>query len=132
VYRVRATAGALYLPPNNLAGSPAVADLANLATYGSLAGATIRAQHIIELRQAVNALADTLGLTRPYSAIDVTLSTLQGVAVRAADLTSLLAQINALRTDPALGMGAAQLTETPAPNVRIRRQHLEELRNSLN
>jgi len=139
VYRVRATAGSLYLPPQALAQSdPSNNDFANLnaAAYEALATppsyTTIKAQHLIELRQAVNNLCDAVGAPREYLASeDLLLSSLQGAPVQAAHFTSLMAKANSIRTNSLLAVGAASFTQTPDVDVPVAGSHLQNLRDAL-
>ncbi len=138
VYRVVSEAGVAYLPPGGLATSlPSNNDFANVnaGDYEPLGTApdftTIKAQHLIELRQAVNALCDAIGAAQEYQAVDLQLSALQGQVVYATDFTSLMTHINSVRTNSALAVGSAAFTEVPAANLTIRAQHLQDLRDAL-
>jgi hypothetical protein len=134
VYRVTGLGGENYLPPANLATSgPSNGDFANMnaGSYESSATMPIRAQHLIELRQAANQLAVGIGATPPYSASDLLVSSLQGSNVSASHFTTLMAKINDIRTNPALGMAAALFGQEPQAGYVIARAHLEDLRNAL-
>ena len=134
VYRVTSVAGAAYLPATNLAKSaPSNNDIANLNTYETIvAGSTFfKTQHLIELRQAVNALCNAVGAPPEYSAAELQLSSLQNVKVNHAHFTSLLTHINNIRTNPLIGLGAASFTETPAPNGAIKGTQVGQLRAAL-
>jgi hypothetical protein len=137
VYRIRALAGAAYLPPGNPAASnPSANDFANLnaSTYEGLATppsyTAIKAQHLIELRQAVNALCDAIGAPQEFQASDLLLSSLQGIPAQATHFTSLMTKINNLRTNP-LGMAAASFTSAPTVGGDVHRSDLQDLRNAL-
>jgi hypothetical protein len=107
----------------------AATNLDNDATNEALsAGVTIiKAQHILELRQSVNALRTSLGL----SAFAFTDSVLRGVHMKGIHVTELRTALDAARqiqgrstggyTDPALSPGA----------TLIKAVHLQELRNRL-
>lgn len=137
IYRVLSLAGTSYLPSNNLAASaPSNLDIANVNTYENLAVAPaftpFKAQMLIELRQAVNTLADAAGITpAPYSAEELLLSSLQNQGIQASYLTTLMTKINSVRTNAAIGMSSASFTTTPASNVLIHRSFVEDLRNAL-
>ncbi len=139
LYRVTSLAGAAYLPPNNLAkSSPSNTDFANVnsGTYEPLGidpnFTAVKAQHLIELRQAVNALCDAVGIAQEYQAADMQLSALQGQIVYATDFTSLMTHINNVRTNAACWQcGSAAFGETPATSLTIKAQHLQELRDAL-
>jgi hypothetical protein len=134
VYRVLSAAGVAYLPPENLAmSSPSNNDFANVNydTYEVItAQATpIKAQQLIELRQAVNALCDAVGAPPEYQSADLQLSSLQGQVVEDEHFTSLLARINNARAFA--GVGVASFMETPVAGMPIKRDHLQNLRDAL-
>jgi hypothetical protein len=135
VYRVVVLAGLAHL--TTPASATSVNDFANLLsdTYEELAVAapftTVRGQHLVELREAVNALAHAVGAPEPYTADALDVAELQGEKIHATDFTGLRDAINAVRTFPALGLPPVSLTEVPDAGARIRRVHLEELRAAL-
>lgn len=134
LYRVLSVAGATYLPPDNLSVSaPSNNDFANVAayTYENLTPMTIKAQHLIELRQAVNALCDAAGASQEFMSSELQLSDLQGRVIRAEHFTSLMTHINNIRTNPLVGVPAALFTDTPGANGTVKRQHLQSLRDAL-
>ncbi len=137
VYRVFSLAGVAYLPDGSLAESvaPSNADLANVNTYEALAVppayTTIKGQHIVELRQAVNALCDAVGAPDEYQAADLVLASILDKVIEAADFTSLMTKINSIRTNQLIGAGAAAFTETPGIGLTVKGQHLQDLRNAL-
>lgn len=138
VYQVISEAGAAYLPAGNLAtSSPSNNDFASLntATYEPLGTypnfMTIKAQHLIELRQAVNNLCDAIATPREYQDADLQLSALQSLTVYASDFTSLMTHINNVRTNVALAVGASGFAEAPAAGVIIKAQHVQDLRDAL-
>ena len=134
VYRVISLAGAAYLPSDNLARSlPSNSDFANVLsyTYDQLAtqATPVRAQHLIELRQAVNALCEAADSTDEYVASDLQLSALQGNTIRASDFTDLMQRINNARAKA--GVGTASFGGTPAIGAVIQAQHLQSLRDAI-
>ncbi|HEY0158773.1 MAG TPA: S8 family serine peptidase [Thermoanaerobaculia bacterium] len=138
VYRVVAAAGAAYLPPGSLArSSSSNRDFANLnaLSYESLATAEpftlIRAQHIIELRQAVNALAQAVDATIVYAPAEVALAALQGAIIRSTDVTSLLGKINTIRAHPELEMTPVALSEPVTTGAVIKREDLLAVREAV-
>jgi len=134
VYRVVTTAGAAYLPPGTIAMSaPSNNDFANVRGYTDdpLTLTTIQAQHLIELRQAVNALCHAVDATNEYQPAELSLGALQNALIQAGDFTSLLAHINHIRTDAAIGAPPANFTETPVANLEIKKEHLQNLRDAL-
>ena len=134
LYRVLSVAGSAYLPPNNLATSDlSNNNVANLLGYTDedLTNATIKAQHLIELRQAVNALCDAAGAPHEYQSSELDISSLQGAGISAAALTSLMTHINNIRTSALVGIPAASFTDVPVVGEVIKRQHLEDLRDAL-
>lgn len=136
VYRVSAAAGVGYLPSGDLATSaPSNADFANTNTYEALvappAYTTIKAQQLIELRQAVNAICDAVGLPAEYSSSELLLSSLQFHDITAGEFTALMAHINHVRTNAAVNVGPAAFTQTPAATLLVGRIHLQDLRDAL-
>jgi len=138
VYRVRALAGSAYLPPQSLSASnPSNNDIANLntGTYEVIetppSYTSIKAQHIIELRQAVNALCDAAGVTPEYAPADLQVSSLQSNIVQAVHFTSLMAKINNIRTNPLIAMAAASFVSAPAIGNVVYRADLHDLRDAL-
>lgn len=132
VYRVVSAAGAAYLPPESLALSlPSNNDFANVNSYEviTIEVTPIKAQHQIELRQAVNALCDAIGAPPEYQPGDLQLSSLLGKVVEDEDFTSLLTRINNARGFA--GVGPASFTETPVAGMPVKRDHLQNLRDAL-
>lgn len=137
VYRVRSVTGETYLPAWNLAGKASNNDFVNLAAPGYEALPAppiylpIRAQHLVELRQAVNALSDAVGASRQFTSEEVQLTALKGTTVKAADFTSLMSKANAVRTHALLAIGAAAFSATPAQGAVVNRGQLQTLRDAL-
>jgi hypothetical protein len=135
LYRVVSTAGSTYLPPADVATATSSNDFANLnwSSYGLIeAGTTlIRAQHVLELRAAVNALCEAAGAPPEYQPSELGPASLHGLAVQHAHFVSLLGRINSIRTHALVGVAAASLGETPAAGLSIKRLHLEGLRDAL-
>src|SRR6202022_2554010 len=95
-------------------------DIANVngGTYESLStdSTAIKAQHLIELRQAVNALCDAVGAAHEYLASEVMLSALQLQPVNASDFdstTGLMKHINNIRQNGSIAMPAATFGAPP-------------------
>lgn len=136
IYRVLSTAGSAYLPPGNPAYSaPSNMDFANLKPYTNdpLAGppnrTAIQAQHIVELRQAVNALCDAAGSARLFTDAEVQLSALQNQPADDAHYTVLMVRINNIRGT--LGIAPASFRTAPAAGLLITVADLDDLRNAL-
>lgn len=139
LYRVLSVAGDAYLPANNLASSaPSGADFANVMAYTYQAivvppgNTLLRAQHLIELRQAVNALCDAAGAPQEYSAAELQLTSVQGKAVEDEDLTSLMGHVNAIRTNALVHRGAASFATLPASGGVTTAAQILSLRGALN
>lgn len=139
IYRVLSAKGVSYLPANNLAlSSPSNNDIANVNshTYENLAVApaftTFKAQMLIELRQAANALATAAGIsTMPFTSTETQLSSLQGLTIQNEYLTDLMTKINSVRTNSLIGISAATWSNQPDNNEIITRTFVEQLRNAL-
>jgi hypothetical protein len=139
IYRVRSAKGVSYLPANNLSlSAPSNNDIANVNshTYENLVVApaftTFKAQMLIELRQAANALATAAGIsTMPFTTPETQLSSLQGLPIQNEYLTDLMTKINSVRTNSLIGMAAATWSNTPDSNEIITRTFVEQLRAAL-
>jgi hypothetical protein len=84
----------------------------------------IQAQHVIELRQAVNAMRAAAGL----SAATWTDSSLTGIEIKAAHISELRSNLDAART--ALGLSTSSYTDTLTPgSTVIKAVHVSELRD---
>jgi hypothetical protein len=139
VYRVLSIAGGNYLPPGEASYSvPSHNDFANLrcGSYEELTvppfATSIKAQHVIELRAAVNALCEAVGVAKPYDDDDLQVSALQGELIRAADFTSLMIQINEIRGQSVFGLAPGTFTEDPVTGLTVKRSQVESLRDALN
>ncbi|HYH08410.1 MAG TPA: S8 family serine peptidase [Thermoanaerobaculia bacterium] len=104
VYRVRAIKAPAAASSNR--------DVVNLNTYEPLT--IIRAQHIIDLRQAANDLCAAIDIAPVFGITEVSLSSLQGGTVRASDITTLMERINTIRTHSSLGLAPASFGTPPA------------------
>jgi serine protease len=93
----------------------------------------IRAQHVIELRTAVNALCDfagtTLCSTHPYDSVALDVNALKSTKIRATDFSDLQTRITSLRT--AIGAGAPMFQRTPVLDNNIIRGDLADLRAAI-
>jgi hypothetical protein len=86
----------------------------------------MRASHIAQLRMGANALR-FFGLSSDITAITPVPA---GSTIRAEHITALRADINAQRR--ALGLPSVAFTDpTLAPGTRIKKVHIEELRNAI-
>jgi hypothetical protein len=131
---VLSVAGTAYLQDGSYATAAGNNDIANVSSIGYEAlisgTTTLKAQHLIELQQAVNALCDAVGVSREYPQ----LSALQGHAVAASDFdsaTGLMKHINNIRQNGAIGMPAATFGVPPTPGATITAANLQSLRDAL-
>ena len=120
LYRVR-SADAI----GNLS-APSSIDVATAITYTDdplTQGTTpIKAQHVTELRQAVNAVRAAANLT----AVTWTDSSLTGVAIKAVHIQELRTNLDQALT--ALGLATSAYTDPSLTGVLIKKVHLDELR----
>jgi hypothetical protein len=118
VYRVRATQGSAVSPYSLLdfAHPRAFTDSTILSNM-----TPIKAIHVIELRKAVNGMADAASLPAQYVGGDLLESSLKtpGRAIQAADFNDLLSRLNTVRTNPAYGKPPAAFPVPPAPGMVI-------------
>jgi YD repeat-containing protein len=125
LYRVRAVDAA-----GNASGYSNV-DLATTVLFTDdplVAGSTlVKAQHLTELRQAVNAVRATAGLS---SAV-WTDSTLSGIFIKAVHLQELRSNLNTALTQ--LGFAAPTYTDPTltAGSILVKKVHIEELRQAV-
>jgi hypothetical protein len=137
-------AGLAYLPTSNLAATPSVtADFANLKDAGyeplfdsETGAAVIQAQHVVELRQAVNGLAEILGTVQPYAGADANTTSnalqLATKPVTVFHFTDLLAKINAMRQTSEFALNASAFAApVPSTTITVRRTHVDGLRAAL-
>jgi len=122
LYRVRA------LDPANNPGAYSNADLATTVVFTDdplTAGSTIvLAQHMYELRQAVNAVRSTAGL----GSATFTDDPLIGIAVKAVHVQELRSNLDAARST--LGLGALTYSDDPIAGGQtiVKAAHVAELR----
>jgi PKD repeat protein len=130
LYRVVARAGTGRSGPSNkdVAYVGTFTDDPVLATSPYTA---VKAAHIIELRRAVNGLREVIGLAPVYSGAALDGAVLRGQPVDDADFTTLLANLNAARTDPMAGLPPVSFRTAPAQGQIIRRTQLEDLRSGV-
>ncbi len=120
LYRVRsADAGGNLSAPGNLDVATAITFTDNPVTAGTT---LIKAQHVTELRQAVNAVRATANL----SAATWTDATLTNVTVKAVHVQELRTSLDAALT--ALGLTTSSYTDSSLTGVAIKSVHIDEIR----
>lgn len=127
LYRVRARFGGSYSEPSNHEVSyvGAFTDDPVLAAPPFTA---VKAEHIIELRRAVNVLRAIGGAAAAYPPESLDVNALRGQPVRDEDFTTLMTALNAARSLPEVGLPSATFRTTPMPNTPILRTQIEDLR----
>jgi len=90
---------------------------------------TIKAEHITEVRKAVNGLLDIFGQPPVYTAAAVDPNNLRGLAVDDADFTTLLTNLNNARGN--FSLPQVSFRTTPAQNGLILRTQIEDLRSAV-
>lgn len=136
VYRVRASAGELDLPSaQTLYSAYSPLDFAHTNPFTDnnliLNGTFLKAMHVIELRQAVNAIAAAAGLAAEYPSASLQLSSLVGHAFAANDLVDLQTHLNHVRTNAAYGLAPVTFVLQPASGGLIKASAVEDLRNGV-
>jgi hypothetical protein len=118
LYKVRALLGGLWTD----ASSPDLATTILFTDDNVLAGLTVRALHLQEIRSAVNAVLVSAGMSAPYSGPSV------GTTIAASDITALR---NSVTTAYAkIGMPQLSFAETiTAGTSKIKASHFQELRD---
>jgi hypothetical protein len=124
VYRVRARKAPAVASSNNAFVNLLSTAYEPRATLP--ARTTIKAQHLIELRRAVNALCAAVDEPPEYGASALTLSALQGQVVKGSDFMDLMTHINNVRGLPVLALSLGTLA---APSGVITWNVLQALRD---
>jgi serine protease len=89
---------------------------------------TVKAQHITQMRAAVNGLLEIGGQPAVYSAADLDPNNLRSHSISRLDFTTLMSNLNTARTLPGVALTATGFRTTPAAGGRIKRTDLEDLR----
>jgi len=137
LYRVEAIADGFPKGAGTATSPPSTADYANVNSdaYEALAETpdytSIKAQHIIELRQAVNALRAAMDLPPEFDGPLTDLGSVQGTPVTANDFTWLLDAINDLRMQPLFNLPVLTFADPPEPGRIVKRADLQILRDAL-
>jgi hypothetical protein len=130
VYRVRASKGSLFSPysPLDFAHPKPFTDNIISTTI-----TTVQAVHLIEIRKAINAIADAAGLAPQYTPGELLASSLTapGRFILATDMTDAMARLNSVRTSSPYGRSAASFAVTPVGQGLIYSSQMLDLRNGL-
>jgi len=89
---------------------------------------TIKAEHITEMRKAVNALLDIGGQSPVYTTAETNPNNLRNLAVAAADFNTLMANLNTARGLPIVALPARSFRTTPGQHNTIFGTQIEDLR----
>lgn len=115
-------------------GAPNLATMITYADENLTPGAVIRAQHLVDLRAAVNALCAFVGSptcsTPIFDATQLSAASVAGTAVRALDLIEVTNRIIALLSD--MNLPPVAITEFASANTSIRSLLVEQLRAAAN
>jgi hypothetical protein len=125
LYRVRAVKYGVRSNPSNV-------DVAYVKTFTDdplPGGAVVKAKHILELRQAVNALRELGGSGPIFTGTALDENFIRTQAITAADLTVLLTQLNAART--AVALPTVTLQPNPAPGAPVVGAYITALRSGV-
>jgi Bacterial Ig-like domain (group 3) len=104
----------LSLGPGGAVGLPGLLDIATTKVFTADPQRRIRASHVTDLRQAINALRTSAGLA-PASYSTPTIA--PGTRVRASDITEMRTAVNAART--ALGLAPFVFTDVIAARITV-------------
>lgn len=130
LYRVRATSGTAQSDPSQI-------DLAYMknftddSLYGPSPGMAIKAVHITEIRQAINALRAVAGAAAVYGPSQLDPSALSGQAIDDAEFTLLMSNINQARDLVPIYPPGIEFHTTPQSGFVIDHQQMADLRNAL-
>ena len=120
------TSGDMYTKPNAFAYLPTMFTDNTLV----MGGTTVKALHVTELRQAVDALRAVAGL-QPASWTDLVLMPF-ATSIKAAHITELRARLEEAATSPTFGFALMTYTEPSlSAGSIIKRIHIEELRQRI-
>lgn len=120
LYRVRSADSVGNLsPPGNLDVATAITFTDNPLTAGTT---LVKAQHVTELRQAVNAVRATANL----SAATWTDASLTNVTIKAIHVQELRTNLDAALT--ALGLATSSYTDPSLTGVAVKKVHIDEIR----
>lgn len=129
LYRVRASAGVSTIrPATSDYSDPDLAVTVPFTDAPIDSTVRIKAAHVAEIRKAVNALCDHLGVERLYDP-DTLYTSLQNAPIDASHWSTPQTQINSKRA--ALGVGEFPFREVPAPGMPIQAIHLQDLRDAV-
>jgi hypothetical protein len=131
LYRVRATIGSTESAPSNVDIAYAKAFTDEPLLSGPTTYTKIKAEHVVELRKAVNTLRAINGDQAIYTGTALDPNTLRNQPIDATELSTLLGHLNDARGEadvtPAVEFSGAD----PATNVKILPSHIHDLRNGL-
>ena len=122
LYRVKARAGSGSSQPSN----NDVAYAASFSNDPPVAGTPIRAEHVTEVRRAINNLRDIGGQGPLYSTSDLDPNVLRGTPVDDAEFLALMNNLNAARS--LVSLPAAGFRVVPSEGAPIRSTQIEDLR----
>jgi len=130
VYRVRASKGTLFsaYSPLDFAHPKPFTDNIISTTI-----TTVKAVHLIEIRKAINAIADAAGLAPQYTGGDLLASSLTapGRFILTTDMTDAMARLNTVRTSSPYGRSAVSFSVTPVAQGLIYGSQMTDLRSGL-
>jgi serine protease len=125
LYRVRARSGS----SQSSASNNDVAFVGTFSDDGAPGLVLLRAEHVTEMRRAVNGLRDIAGLGPQYSAAEVDPNLLRLQPIDEAHFVTLMANLNAART--ATGLNPVSFSIVPTQNGPIKPSQLNELRQGV-
>jgi hypothetical protein len=92
----------------------------------------VKAVHILELRSAVNFVAEAMGIADPYTPAELNASSLVGQKVAAADFIDVKSRLNSIRAQLAYQLPSISFPSPPAAGGPILKSHLVNLRGAVN
>jgi hypothetical protein len=127
LYRVRSTSGASVSFPSST-------DVAYVKTFSAVLDASVTfvdAVHLVELRAAVNALRELAGTAPLYAGNDLDATYVRTQFVSATDFTTLMTNLNAARTAPAVGLTSVGFRFAPQSLQWIDDTQMIDLRSAV-
>jgi hypothetical protein len=127
LYRVVARAASSQSAPSN----NDVAFVGTFSNDGTPSPVPLRAEHLTEMRRAVNGLRDIAGLGPQYSSMEIDPNNVRMQAVDEAHWVTLMTNLNAARTAPLVGLNTVSFSVIPTQSGPVRPSQIAELRQGV-
>lgn len=113
-------------------GNAEIATMLDFADASLASGTPIRAQHLVDLRKAANAICVFAGTavcpSQPFTGATLDAAQIVGTAVRASDVAAIQSLVTSLRAS--IGASTAIFHETPTSGGAVRAVHVQDIRTA--